>query len=108
MAHEPDQNPGGEDPKLASLEARLEAARRAEADRTATPNAPMMGMTSPGARQGQRVLSILIGYPAGGGIIGWFLDGAFGTRPWIMLVLLFLAFAAACFQVFRVSKERPE
>ncbi|MDB5679950.1 AtpZ/AtpI family protein [Sphingomonas bacterium] len=108
MAHDPIQpSEGGEDPKLASLETRIDAAQRAEADRTATPEAPM-GMGRPGARQGQRVLSTLVGYPLGGGVIGWFLDGAFHTRPWIMLALLFLAFAGACFQVFNISKERSE
>lgn len=107
MALEPDQHPGGEDPKLASLEARLEAARRAEAERTAVPGS-RSGLTSVGARQGQRVISTLVGYPLGGGIVGWFLDGLFDTRPWIMLVLLFLAFAGACFQVFSIAKERSE
>lgn len=106
MAQDPNDVPEAEDPALNSLEARLEAARRTEAQRTAEPKAPM-GMSSPGARQGQRVLSILIGYPLGGGIIGWFLDGKLGTRPWIMLGLLFLSFAAACYQVFKVSSERP-
>ncbi|THD37424.1 MAG: hypothetical protein E7773_04865 [Sphingomonas sp.] len=67
-----------------------------------------MGMGSPAARQGQRVISTLVGYPLGGGVIGWFLDGFFHTRPWIMLALLFLAFAGACFQVFSISKERSE
>ena len=67
-----------------------------------------MGMSGKGSKQGQRVLSILIGYPIGGGVIGWYLDGRLHTRPWIMLGLLFLAFAAACYQVFKVSQERPE
>lgn len=104
----PDTDPlPGQDPKLASLETRLDAARQVEAERTSTPEVPM-GMGRPGARQGQRVLSTLVGYPLGGGVIGWFLDGAFHTRPWIMLALLFLAFAGACFQVFNISKERSE
>lgn len=106
MTPDPNQTPG-EDPKLASLESRLEAARRAEAERTAAPKAPM-GVSSAGARTGQRVLSMLVGYPLGGGIIGWFLDGLFKTRPWIMLALLFLAFAGACYQVFSISRERSE
>lgn len=104
MTPDPNQTPG-EDPKLASLESRLEAARRAEAERTAEPNIPM---TSAVAKTGQRVLSTLVGYPLGGGIVGWFLDGYFHTRPWIMLALLFLAFAGACYQVFSISKERSE
>lgn len=106
MAHDPNQTPG-EDPKLASLETRIDAAQRAEDARTSTPEAPM-GVGRPGARQGQRVLSTLVGYPLGGGVIGWFLDGFFHTRPWIMLALLFLAFSGACFQVFSISKERSE
>ena len=107
MAKDPNDVPGGDDPELASLEARLAKARQVEAERTAEPKAPM-GMSGKGSQQGQRVLSILLGYPLGGGIIGWYLDGRLGTRPWIMLGLLFLAFAAACYQVFKVSQERPE
>ena len=77
MAHDPIQPPeGGEDPKLASLEARIDAAQRAEAERTAVPEAPM-GMGRPGAVQGQRVLSTLVGYPLGGGVIGCYLDSRF-------------------------------
>jgi ATP synthase protein I len=107
VANDPNDVPPADDPELASLEARLAKARQAEADRTAEPRAPM-GMSSKGSQQGQRVLSILIGYPLGGGVIGWFLDGKLHSRPWIMLALLFLSFAAACYQVFKVSKERPE
>jgi ATP synthase protein I len=107
VTHDPNELPeGAEDPELASLDARLQAARRAEAERTAEPK-PVMG-TGTGSKQGQRVLSVLLGYPLGGGIIGWLLDGWLHTRPWIMLVLLFLGFAAACREVFQISKERPE
>lgn len=106
MAQEPEQTPGGEDPKLASLEERLRAARRAEEERTHPEH--QLGLAGPGERTGQRVISILVGYPIGGGIIGWLLDTyVFGTRPWIMLALLFLAFAAACYQVFKISREQP-
>jgi ATP synthase protein I len=105
VANDPNDIPPAEDPNLTSLEARLEKARQAEVERTAEPKAPM-GMSGKGSQQGQRVLSILLGYPLGGGVIGWFLDSKLDTRPWIMLALLFLAFAAACYQVFKVSKER--
>jgi ATP synthase protein I len=107
VANDPNDVPRADDPDPATLEARLAKAREAEAERTAEPKAPL-GMSGKGSRQGQRVLSILIGYPIGGGVIGWYLDGRLGTRPWIMLGLLFLAFAAACYQVFKVSQERPE
>ena len=107
MAQDPNDVPGADDPELNSLEARLEAARKTEAERTAEPKAPM-GMSGGGARQGQRVLSILVGYPIGGGVIGWLIDHWTGKPPWAMLILLFLGFAAACRQVFQISKERPE
>ena len=105
MANEPDHIPGGEDPKLASLEERLRAARRAEEERT---QPATFGVAGPGEKTGQRVISTLIGYPIGGGVVGWLLDQWLDTRPWIMLVLLFMGFAGACFQVFKISKERPE
>lgn len=107
MANDPSDLPPAGDPELSSLEARLAKARQTEADRTAEPKAPM-GMSGKGSQQGQRVLSILLGYPLGGGVIGWYLDGRLNSRPWIMLGLLFLAFAAACYQVFKLSNERPE
>ena len=107
MAQDPNDVPGAEGPELNSLEARLEKARQVEAKRTAEPKAPM-GMSGKGSQQGQRVLSILLGYPLGGGVIGWLIDRWTGKPPWAMLALLFLAFAAACYQVFKVSGERPE
>lgn len=106
MAHDPNQDSGSEDPKLASLEARLEAARRTEEERTRPVGG--FGVAGPAAKSAQRVISTLLGYPIGGGVVGWLFDGWLGTRPWIMLALMFLGFAGACYQVFKVSKERPE
>ena len=67
MANEPDQTPG-EDPKLASLEERLRAAQRAEEERTHPVGG--FGVAGPGEKSGQRVISTLVGYPIGGGIVG--------------------------------------
>jgi ATP synthase protein I len=106
VAIEPDHTPGGENPQLASLEERLRAARRAEEERTHPQT--QLGVAGPGEKKGQRVISTLVGYPVGGGVVGWLLDNWIGTRPWIMLALLFLGFAGACLQVFKISKERPE
>ena len=107
MANDPNDLPRAEDPELSSLEARLAKARQAEAQRTTEPKAPM-GLSGRDSQQGQRVLSILIGYPIGGGVIGWAIDRWTGKPPWAMLGLLFLAFAAACYQVFKISGERPD
>ena len=56
MANEPDHIPGGEDPKLASLEERLRAAQRAEEQRT-HPTGGGFGVPGPGEKTGQRVIS---------------------------------------------------
>lgn len=107
-ANDPDKAPtGGEDPRLASIDERLRAAHHAEAARNAPPELPL-GMGGKGARQGNRVISVLLGYPLGGGIIGWLLDGWLGIRPWAMLGLMFLGFIAACREIWRISNERPD
>lgn len=100
--------PGGDDdPRLTSLEERLRKAHRSEAERTA-PRQVGSAFTGKGVSQGNRVLSALIGTPLGGLIVGLALDQVLGTRPWVMLALLFLGIAAAFVQVWRISKERAE
>lgn len=85
------------DARLESLDQRLDRLQQAEAKRTAKrqPDASY--------QSGQLVLSQLIGCPLGGGIIGWLLDRWFGTRPWLMLVWLFLGFAVGIYNVIRIS-----
>ena len=98
---------GGEDPRLNSLEERLKAAHRSEAERTA-PKQTGNAFTGKGVSQGNRVLSALIGAPLGGLIIGLAIDQVLPTRPWAMLTLLFLGIAAAFVQVWRISKEHVD
>jgi ATP synthase protein I len=85
------------DARLGSLNERLDRLQREEAKRTAKrqPDANYQA--------GQLVLSQLVGCPLGGGIIGWLLDRWFGTRPWLMLVMLFLGFAVGIWNVIRIS-----
>jgi len=87
------------DARLGSLEERLDRLQKAEAKRTAKrqPDANY--------RAGQLVLSQLVGCPLGGGIVGWLLDRWLGTRPWLMLVLLFLGFAVGIWNVIRISSN---
>ncbi len=107
-ANEPEQAPdGGEDPRLASLDERLQAAHHAETQRTA-PAGQFDGFTGKGASQGNRVLSTLIGAPLGAMLIGWLADRFFGTAPKAMLVMLFLGIAAAFVQIWKISQERAE
>ncbi len=105
MAQDPiDQTtpPPAEDPALGSLQSRIDAARRAEDDRIARDHAPLRDA---GRSAGMQVASTMVGYPLGGIVVGWGLDSLFGTRPWIMIVLMFLAFAGACLQVVRGNND---
>jgi ATP synthase protein I len=85
------------DARLGSLDERLDRLQQAEAKRTAKrqPDA--------GVQAGQLVLSQLVGAPLGGGIVGWLLDRWLGTRPWLMLVMLFLGFVVGIYNVIRIS-----
>lgn len=102
MANEPENAPIGEDPQLDSLEQRIGSARHAEDERLAKEHAPMRD----GRSAGVQIASTMLGYPLGGIIIGWLLDGVFDTRPWITIGLMFLAFAGACLHVVRINKNR--
>ena len=113
-ATEPGQDPIGDktpprdniprDVRLSELDARLKAAAGTEAARNdAAPGKPQKGYN-----QGSRVLTELIAGPAGGALLGWFLDRLFGTSPWLLLVMLFLGFGVAIRNIYRISKARPE
>src|SRR5438128_9759393 len=71
------------DARLESLDERLDRLQQAEAKRTAK------RQPDRNYQAGQRVLSNLVGAPAGGFIIGFALDKWLGTKPWLMLVMLF-------------------
>jgi ATP synthase protein I len=104
-----ESGPGGdfqdaEDPRLASLDKRLERARRDEAVRTGV--VPVDG--SAGYSLGNRVLAALIGSLVGSALIGWLIDRWFGTTPWALIVMLFLGIAVAFSQIIRLATQRPE
>ena len=89
------------DARLDSLEGRLKRAQELEAERTKRVE------PDPTYRVGQLVLGHLVGAPLGGGLLGWGLDSLLGTRPWLMLVMLFLGFGAGIMNVLRISKAPP-
>ena len=108
-AKDPGQDPIGDenpmrDVRLSELDARLKAAADAEKARTGT--APAKPQT--GYKQGSRVLTELIAGPAGGALLGWFLDRLFGTSPWLLLVMLTLGIIVAFRNIYRISQQRPE
>jgi ATP synthase protein I len=87
------------DARLESLDERLDRLQQAEAKRTAKPQ------PDANYQAGQLVLSQLVGCPLGGGIVGWLMDRWFGTKPWLMLVMLFLGFAVGIWNVIRISNN---
>ena len=89
-----------EDPAIDSLEGRIAAARVAEDKRLGVTDQAAVD----GRSKGMQIASTMVGYPLGGIVVGWLLDGVFDTRPWIMLGLMFLAFFGACLQVVRFNK----
>lgn len=102
VENEPGQDPElPHDVRLSSLDERLKEAKLAEAKRT--------GTTGPDAnyRQGMRVLGELIGAPFGGAVIGFVLDRWFGTKPWLLLVLLIVGFGIGIRNVVRISRTPP-
>lgn len=89
------------DARLESLDRRLDRLQQAEAKKEAR------HQVDPNYRVGQLVLSHLVGAPAGGFIIGFVLDKLFGTKPWLMLLMLFLGFGVGVMNVLRISKTPP-
>jgi len=96
--------PNREDPRITSLDQRLDAAKRDEAIRSGK----AIANQGKGSSQGNRVLSQLIGGPAGGALIGWLFDRLFGTAPTLLLVMMLLGVVVAFRNIFRISGERPD
>ena len=102
---EPWQDPKSpQDARLASLDERLHKAQAEEAERTRGSSwaAPLTTRS-----EGWRILSVLFGYPAGSALIGWLIDRWTGAR-WVMLVMLFLGFGTAIWEVWKISKQSPK
>ena len=89
------------DARLESLDERLDRMQQAEAKRT------KRRLPDESYRTGQLVLSHLVGAPAGGFIIGFVLDKWLGTKPWVMLLMLFLGFAVGVWNVMRIASNKP-
>ena len=93
-----------EDPRITSLNKRLDAAKRDEAIRSGKVGEGQ----GKGYSQGNRVLSQLICGPVGGAVIGWLIDRLFGTSPVLLLALMTLGIIVAFRNIIKISGERPE
>lgn len=101
---EPGQDPIGEDPRIMSLEKRIERVEQIERVRTGQRDE----QADKNTRLGNRVLAELIGGLAGGALVGWVLDRFLGTQPWLLLVFLFLGIIVAFRNIYRISMQRPK
>ncbi|MBV8687730.1 MAG: AtpZ/AtpI family protein [Alphaproteobacteria bacterium] len=98
---EPQEDPGlPRDARLSSLDERLERARRAEAERTGGTDRAQPSFYRSDA---YRVLSVLVAYPAGSALIGY-AAGRFFGKPLLWVVMLFVGFAIAMWEVWKLSK----
>jgi ATP synthase protein I len=52
---------------------------------------------------GNRVLADLIGGIAGGALVGWVIDRLFDTRPWGLMIFLFLGIVVAFRNIIRIA-----
>ena len=89
--------------ELDALEARLREARGKADDITPESqdkNQPPANALSLALRVGVELVSAL----AIGVAIGWLLDQWLGTRPWLMLVFIFLGGAAGILNVYRMAR----
>lgn len=101
---EPGMDPLTEDARLSALDERLQRAKTEEAIRSGEGSKD----SDRSYRMGNRVLAELIGGMIGGALIGWVLDRALGTSPWLLLVLLFLGIAGAFRNIIRISHQRSK
>ncbi|HKR24610.1 MAG TPA: AtpZ/AtpI family protein [Allosphingosinicella sp.] len=103
--NEPWQDPKSpQDARLASLDERL---RQAQADEAARTGRKEWGASTFARTPGWRVLSVLLGYPLGSALIGFTVDRFAGTRG-VWVAMLFVGFAIAMWEVWKISKQSPK
>ncbi len=90
-------------PPPGDLDARLKAARAAQAER----EGPKPGLAVERSRYGaawRLSVELVAGLTVGAGM-GWLLDNLFGTKPWLLMVFFFLGAGAGIRGVYRVARE---
>jgi ATP synthase protein I len=86
-------------PSLEDLDNRLRKAREAQR--------PEPEPERPGSNMGLalRVAIEMVAALGVGGVLGWLLDGWLGTRPWLLVVFLFLGVAAGILNAVRTASR---
>jgi ATP synthase protein I len=91
------------DARLSSLDERLRQAQAAEAKRSGGEDRAQPSFYRSDA---YRVLSVLVAYPAGSALIGY-AAGRFFGKPLLWVVMLFVGFAIAIWEVWKISSQSP-
>lgn len=90
-------------PPAGDLDARLKAARAAQAEREG--KRPELAVEKRRYGAAWRLsVELVAGLVVGAGI-GWLLDNLFGTMPWLTLVFFFLGAGAGIRGVYRAAQE---
>lgn len=95
-------DPAGEDARIASLEERIARAEHVEKVRQGT----VKQQADDGSRLGNRVLAELIGGLVGGAVIGGTLDYFLRTTPWLLLIFLGLGIVVAFRNIIRLTRTK--
>lgn len=88
------------------LGARLKKARQSQPDTTG--KGPVLKNEMSGVGQGFRIGAELISALIVGTGLGWFLDNWLGTKPWFMIIFIFLGGAAGIMNVYRTGMRMVE
>ena len=94
-------SPSPEDARIASLDERLRAAQREEANRTGSAKKPDASYQA-----GNRVLADLLGGLFGGALVGWVVDLVFGTSPGFLVGLTILGIVAGFWNIIKRSSRQ--
>ena len=85
--------------RLAALQARIDAAKEAHAPKPHTPDPHSQAQLA-----WRMVIELVAGLGIGFGI-GYGLDALLGTSPFLMIIFIFLGFAAGILTMMRSAKE---
>ena len=93
--------------RLEILSAQLSTKRAGDAEEAARAASQNSSMGDAGRAMSlgfRAVTELLVGLGMGVGI-GWLLDGWLGTKPFLMLIFLFLGMAAGVWNVIRIARQ---
>jgi ATP synthase protein I len=80
--------------RAAALGSRLDAAKQRHEPKAASGGGAAAG-------RGMRAAAEMIGGVVVGGVLGWYLDSFFGTKPWLFIVFFLLGSAAGMLNIVK-------